>query len=83
MASFDPSKDKCLKEIARVRTKDTEEAIVGIYSYNAGEPKIGVTRHGTTPKGTEYHAAIGRMNYEDAQRIIPALVTALEELDSL
>jgi len=80
--AFDPKKDKCVKEVARVKTKDTEEAIIGIYAYDGGEPKIGVVRHGTSPRGTEYHGAIGRMNYEEAQGIIPALVKALEEMDS-
>lgn len=80
---FDPTKDICRKEVAKIPTKDTEEVIIGIYSYNEGELKIGATRHGTSVKGTEYHASLGRMTFEEAQKVIPELVRALEMLDNL
>lgn len=80
---FDPTKDVCRKEVARVPTKDNEEVIIGIYSYNEGESKIGATRHGTSTRGAEYHASLGRITFEEAQKIIPELVRALEILDNL
>ena len=81
--AFDKSKDVCIKEVKRVPTKDNEEALIGIFSYNSGEPKIGVIREGKSPSGKAYFAALGRMTFEEAQSIIPALVEALEKMDEL
>ena len=81
--AFDQSKDILLHKIGQVQTKDVETTEVNIYSYNNGESKIGVVRHGVGWNDKEYSKGMGRLSYEEAVQIIPLLNEALQKLEDI
>ena len=79
---FDPSKDKVLKVIGEVQSKDKEVIIVSINKYGKGDPKLAMTRKGIGWNEQEYSSAIGRLTWEEAQEVIPLLNKALKVLEN-
>ena len=81
--AYDNRKDKPLSQ-QEVATGDNESIIVGLYSYDEGEPKLGLSRKTiNTKKNTAYHKSIGRISQDEWARILPAIRTVSQALMSV
>ena len=76
--AFDKELDKCLKEIT-VDTGNGRIICVGVYSYDGGEPKVGLTRTFTTASGEVGHSTIGRMTTEEATKVAQAIAKLFQK----
>lgn len=64
-----------LKDVAVVEgaLNNGTDIVVGVYSYNGGEPKIGLKRQYTNKKGEVRYSAIGRLTLDEAKLVVAAL----------
>jgi len=53
---------------------------VGVFSYNDGTPKIQITRENMNAAGEPRFAKLGRMTKEEAEKVIPLMQKALENM---
>lgn len=75
---YDPAKDKLLREIEYVQLGERQHAMIGIWSYNGDEPKLGIQRKINTRAGTTTRV-MGRMTRAEARIIIPLCAAVLED----
>ena len=78
--AFDKSLDKELygEEIAF----ETSKIRVSVMCYNEGQQKLQISRENLNPNTGEYgFAKLGRVLKEEAEKIIPAMQKALENMN--
>lgn len=54
--------------------------IVGVYSYDGNEPKVGINRENTKEDGSKAFSKLGRLTKEETEKVIPAIQKALEQM---
>ena len=73
---FDNKKDKKLFE------KSVGNLTVGVYSYDEGEPKLGMNRFFTDKEGNKKHSKAGRLSWEEVlglEAALPEIKEAMEK----
>lgn len=65
---FDASKDECLKLLGEV-VEGESIVRVGVYSYDGGPPKIGMTRYFKMKSGEERLQKLGRLELATAKAV--------------
>ncbi len=79
MASFDKSLDK---ELFGEEVKfETTKIRVSVMSYNEGRSKLQVSRENLVEEdGSWRFSKLGRMTKEEAEKVVPAMQKALENM---
>ena len=70
--AYEKDKDILLEPIAKIRNRKDDKGTyirLGLYSYNGGEPKIGMNRYITNKVGDEVNIKLGRLSYREAWKI--------------
>jgi hypothetical protein len=75
--AYDKSKDKKLWE-KEVAISIATSIIVGIYSYDGGEKKLGLSRMYATGDGNPKFQSIGRMTRTEIELLLPVIKEALD-----
>jgi len=79
--SYDPSKDKCLKQWKT--GNDANDLVVGIYQYKEGEKKVGINRIVRNWKTGELVVSrAGRLNWDDVQFLQSIMDEIVQEMES-
>lgn len=79
--AYNASLDKCLSA-SEILVGD-EIIILGVYSYNDGQPKIRLQRKAFNRRtGAPCHRKIGGMTVQEASAISAAIVSALTKMSS-
>ena len=79
--AYNASLDKCLSADEIVVGQQT--IILGVYSYNGGQPKIRLQRKAFSRRtGAPCHRKIGGMSVQEASAISAAIVSALTKMNS-
>jgi hypothetical protein len=76
--AFDKNMDKQL--FTESAEWETTRINVGVYSYNDGEKKIQLSRENRNQDGEWSFAKLGRMTKEEAEKIMPLMKKALENM---
>jgi hypothetical protein len=78
---YEKEKDKLIEVVGAVEhPRSTIE--VGIYSYDGGAPKIGVTRFTEREDGKRSYQSLGRLTRDEAEGLLPILKAAAEKLST-
>lgn len=65
MGQYDQSKDKLLKLFELKKEKSS--VLCSVFSYDGGQPKLGLTRSFQKQDGTVGYGQIGRISIEEAE----------------
>ncbi len=78
MAGFDKSLDKELFS----ESLDFERSVitVAVFSYNENAPKLQIGRQNKNAEGELSFAKLGRLTKEEAEKVIPIMQKALENM---
>jgi hypothetical protein len=76
--AFDKNMDKQL--FTESAEWETTRINVGVYSYNEGEKKIQLSRENRNQDGEWSFAKLGRMTKEEAEKIMPLMKKAFENM---
>jgi hypothetical protein len=79
---FDASKDVCIQDYG---VFECGEALFqfGVYSYDGGEEKIGITRVYDNPRtGQRVHGKLGRLTWDEAHFIAEKITELAREEDA-
>ena len=79
MAQYERSKDKTIYE-KKIEIESGSRIVVGIYNYNNGEDKLGLTRERAGAHDWQ-HNKIGRINANELKIIFPELAKINEKLN--
>jgi hypothetical protein len=79
MAGFDKSLDKeVFNELVEF---ETTRITVSVFSYNNGPKKLQLTRENLNPETNDWiFSKLGRLNKDEATKIVPAMEKALKEM---
>ena len=75
MPKYDPEKDKVTHEVGEVPT-EAGSIVVRVFSYNGGEPKVGVNRTWLDNNGDQKFKNLGRLTRDEADALAPLLTQA-------
>ncbi|MFT4297779.1 MAG: hypothetical protein ACMXX5_01160 [Candidatus Woesearchaeota archaeon] len=78
MAGFDPNLDQ--NKFSETIEFEGSNIIVGVFSYNDGQPKLQLSRERVNAEGQTSFAKLGRMTKEEAEKVIPVMQKALESM---
>lgn len=73
--AYDDSKDKYIAHVGSV-PEGNDTISVGLYSYNGGPVKVGISRTAERRSGDIVHSKLGRLNPETLEALIPLLQQA-------
>jgi hypothetical protein len=73
MSEYDSSKDKTIEEIVVCEGEYNTVIKLGIYRYNNGASKIGITRWYSDASGNERTKKLGRLSVNEAIELLAAL----------
>lgn len=76
--AFDETKDKTI--VSKILEFDKTKITVGVYSYNDGPKKLGISRVLLDAENKEKFAKLGRLTKEEVEKMIPALQEVSKEL---
>ncbi|MBU0536053.1 MAG: hypothetical protein KKE20_03745 [Nanoarchaeota archaeon] len=77
--AFDKNLDKAL--FSETVQFETSRITVGVFSYNEGTAKMQISRENLNNNNGEYtFAKLGRMLKEEAEKVIPLMQKALENM---
>jgi hypothetical protein len=77
MPAYDENKDVLVREVGAFDT-EAGQIRVGIYRYNDGPLKVGITRTGIKKNGEEWTRALGRITLDEARKLAVLLKQAIE-----
>jgi hypothetical protein len=75
---YDANMDKAL--FSEIVEFETTRITVSVFSYNNGTPKLQISRENMDPDGTFKFAKLGRMIKEEAEKVVPLMAKALEQM---
>ena len=83
--SFDATKDKCIQKWIFGNESEPGAFIVGVYSYDNGPRKLGMTRtiKDCWKTGATRFVAAGRLDWDDVQNLTSKLAEIEAVLDVL
>ena len=76
--AFDPNLD--VKKFSETVECDGSNIVVGIYSYNEGEPKLQLSRERVNADGGTAFAKLGRMTKQEVEKVLPVIKKAIESI---
>jgi hypothetical protein len=72
-SEYDASKDKVIEEIVVCEGEYNSVIKIGVYQYNNGSPKIGITRWYSDAAGNERTKKLGRLSANEAEELLKVL----------
>jgi hypothetical protein len=82
MSEYDGTKDKVIEEIVVCEGEYDSVIKIGVYQYNKGASKIGITRWYTDGAGNERTKKLGRLSVNEAIEllaVLPNMITKASE----
>jgi len=73
-------KEKDVEKFAEKIDFENTSISVGVYSYDEGDAKLGISRENTKEDGSKAFSKLGRMTKEEAEKVLPVIQKALEQM---
>ena len=78
--AFDASKDKELASKVLESFDGSTQLVVGVYSYNGGEPKVQIGRIVHYKNGNTGHKKLGRMTLQESLAVAGVMPEMLNQI---
>jgi hypothetical protein len=73
-------KEKDVEKFAETISFGETEITVGVYSYDEGAPKLGISRENIKEDGSKAFSKLGRMTKDEVEKVVPVIQKALEQM---